>query len=101
MPQAWYHWQGEALILNLRVQPRASRNAVAGPHGNQLKIHLTAAPVDGKANSRLLKLLAGVFGVPNSRVELLSGFSSRSKRIRIIRPRRPRRLPDSLEAPEM
>jgi uncharacterized protein (TIGR00251 family) len=88
MSGAWYHWQDEALILNIRVQTRASRDAVAGPYGDQLKICLTAPPVDGAANRKLVRFLADVCDVPLKRIELLSGFSSRSKRLRIDRPKR-------------
>lgn len=83
----WYSWDGTALILHLRVQPRASRDEFAGVHGQQLKIRLTAPPVDGKANRTLLKFLAKSCGVPTAQVTLLSGESGRNKRVRIENPR--------------
>jgi uncharacterized protein (TIGR00251 family) len=83
----WYSWQGTALILSVRVQPRASRDELAGLHGQQLKVRLTAPPVDGKANQTLLKFLAKVFGVPVGQVTLLSGDSGRNKRVRVEKPR--------------
>lgn len=82
----WYQWQGDDLILQLRVQPRARRNEICAPQGEQLKIRLTAAPLDGKANQHLLRLLASVCGVAKNRVQLLSGDCSRNKRVRIERP---------------
>ncbi len=88
MSESWYRWQDDDLILSLRVQPRASRDEIAGRHGNHLKVRLTAPPVDGKANRHLLRFLARTFGVPNAQVELLSGQSGRTKKVRILGPRR-------------
>lgn len=85
----WYSWQGNSLTLNVRVQPRASRDEIAGVHGQQLKIRLTAPPVDGKANQTLLKFLAKTCGVPIGKVTLLSGETGRNKRVRIENPRYP------------
>jgi uncharacterized protein (TIGR00251 family) len=98
MSRPWYRWEGQALVLDIRVQPRASRDEVAGPSGDRLKIRLQAVPVDGKANQQLLKFLAGVCGVAKSAVKLLSGATSRNKRIRINHPRR---LPDGVCRPEV
>lgn len=83
----WHHWDREDLVLNVYIQPRASVDALDGTHGERLKIRLTAPPVDGKANSHLIRFLAKHFGVPRSHVRLISGESSRNKRIRIQRPR--------------
>jgi uncharacterized protein (TIGR00251 family) len=83
----WYQWDGEDLLLAVHVQPRASADSLEGTHGERLKIRLTAPPVDGKANSHLIRFLARHFGVPRRQVQLLSGESSRAKRIRIQRPR--------------
>jgi hypothetical protein len=91
MPQAlapqWYQWDGEDLVLALHVQPRASTDSLDGTHGDRLKIRLTAAPVDGKANSHLIRFLAKCFGVPRRQVQLLAGENGRAKRVRIQRPR--------------
>ncbi|HHH43032.1 MAG TPA: YggU family protein [Gammaproteobacteria bacterium] len=86
MPRAWYNWQGDVLVLNLRVQPGASRNEICEPVGEQLKIRLTSPPVDGKANQQLLAFLAKQCGVAKTRVKLLSGGSSRNKRVGIDGP---------------
>lgn len=93
---AWYRWQGEDLLLTLRLQPRASRDEIAGPYGDALKVRITAPPVDGKANAHLLRFLAELFDVAPSSVELLSGETGRDKRVRIARPRR---LPAEAEIP--
>ena len=84
---AWYRWQGEDLLLTLRIQPRASRDEIAGPYGEALKVRITAPPVDGKANAHLLRFLAELFGVPLASVELLGGETGRDKRVKISRPK--------------
>ena len=83
---AW-RWQGTDLILELHVQPRASRDEISGLHGERLKVRITAPPVDGAANSHLLAFLAKTFGVAKSQVILLAGESGREKRVRIEQPR--------------
>jgi hypothetical protein len=82
-----FHWDGEDLVLNVYIQPKASRDSLDGTHGERLKIRLTAPPVEGKANSHLIRFLAKHFGVPCRQVQLLSGERSRAKRVRIQRPR--------------
>ena len=84
---AFYHWQGETLVLQLYVQPRASRDELCGLHGDSLKIRITAPPADGKANLHLRKYLAKLFRVPISQVTLLRGISSRNKQFSIETPR--------------
>jgi uncharacterized protein (TIGR00251 family) len=83
----WYQWQGEDLVLQVHIQPRASKDELVGPHGNSLKVRITAPPVEGKANAHLIKFLAKTFGVAKSQVSLLSGETGRSKRLRIQGPR--------------
>lgn len=52
----WHRWEGDDLILHLRVQPKASKDALVGPYGDkEYKVTLTAPPVDGRANTHLLK----------------------------------------------
>lgn len=83
------------LVLDVRVQPRASRNEFAGLHAGRLKIRLTAPPADGKANKQLIRYLASTCGVAKSQVELLSGQTSRNKRVLIHRPKR---LPEGVKS---
>jgi uncharacterized protein len=86
---SWYRWDGDELILHLRVQPKASRDALVAPYGeDEYKVTLTAPPVDGKANAHLLKFIAKAFGLPRSRVVLESGAHSRSKCLRLKSPTR-------------
>lgn len=68
-------------LLKCRVQPRASRNAVAGICGEALKITLTAPPVDGKANQALLKFLSEILKLSPSGLRLTAGESSRNKTV--------------------
>jgi len=89
---AW-EWQGEDLVLRVRVQPKASRDEICGLQGEALKVRITAPPVDGKANTHLIKFLAKQFGVARSAVTLLSGETGRDKRLRIHAPAR---LPEGL-----
>ena len=78
-------WQqdGEALLLRVFVQPRASRNQFCGIHEGELKLRLTSPPVDGAANECCREFLAKQLKVPKSAVSLISGDSSRHKRLRI------------------
>ena len=68
-------------VLNLRIVPRASKNTILGRHGDALKIRLCAPPVDGAANAALIEFLAKTFSLPRSRIQLLSGQTSRTKRV--------------------
>jgi uncharacterized protein (TIGR00251 family) len=73
----------EGIVLNLHIQPRASKNEVCGVQDNALKIRLTSPPVDGAANKLCREFLADLFHVPKSAVEIISGETSRHKRVRI------------------
>jgi len=84
----WYRWDGEDLVLTIKVQPRASRDELAEPLGDALKVRITAPPVDGKANAHLIGFLAKTFGVAKSAVLLESGDTGRNKRLRVKKPRR-------------
>ena len=88
---AYFRWDGDDLILDCHLQPKASCDEFAGLHGERLKIRLSAPPVDGKANAHLLAFLGSAFGVAKSQVELVSGELNRHKRVRINQPKR---LPD-------
>ncbi len=79
----WIRADGDGVILCLHVQPGARKTEIAGFHGEALKIRLAAPPVDGKANASLIEFLARQLGVAKSAVELLSGETSRAKRVRV------------------
>jgi len=70
-------------IINLWVQPKASRNEVVGYQGEFLRIRVTAPPTGGLANRLCCQLLAETMGVASSRIEIVSGHSSRRKRVRV------------------
>lgn len=74
---------GDGVIIKIKVQPRASKNQLAGIMDDALRVRLTAPPVDGEANEACVKFLAIVFKVPRQRVELLSGHTGRQKMVRI------------------
>ncbi|MDH5394812.1 MAG: DUF167 family protein [Gammaproteobacteria bacterium] len=82
----FFRWEGNALVLNLYVQPNAKKDAFAGEYGDNLKVRITAQPIDNKANKHLLKFLAKSFSVPQSQITLLSGLTQRSKRVQILNP---------------
>jgi uncharacterized protein (TIGR00251 family) len=84
---SFYRWDGEDLILDCHLQPKASKDEFAGLHGDRLKIRLTAPPVEGKANAHLQAFLAKAFGVAKSQVSLASGELNQHKRLRIRTPR--------------
>ena len=71
------------VVLDLRVQPGAARTTVAGTYSEAIKVKVAAPPVDGRANAAVLRLIAEEFGVRPGQVALLSGESSRSKRVRV------------------
>jgi uncharacterized protein len=68
-------------ILDVYVQPGASRSGFAGMHGDRMKIRLAAPPVDGRANEALVEFLAEFFGVPRRHVRIAAGLKSRRKRV--------------------
>lgn len=87
MSATWYRWQSPTeLVLQVRVQPRASRDEIVGPHGEALKVRITAPPVEGRANEHLLRFLAAAFGVARRQVQLAQGAGSRVKRITVSSP---------------
>ena len=74
---------GTDWVLDVRVQPRASRTEFAGLFGDRLKVRLNAPPVDGRANAALLAFIADACELPKSRVSLDAGQAGRDKRIRL------------------
>jgi uncharacterized protein (TIGR00251 family) len=74
---------GDVVVIDAFVQPRAARTALAGIHGSSLKIKIGAPPVDDRANRALENFLARLVGVPPSQVLVVAGRSSRHKRIEI------------------
>lgn len=90
-----YYWQESTLILNVYVQPNARQEGFDGLHDGRLKLRISAPATDGKANQRLLALLADIFAVSKRSVELLKGEKSRNK---IVGIKQPGKLPDWIAA---
>ena len=69
------------MILELHVQPGASRSEFAGKHGERIKVRLAARAADGRANEALIEFLADYYKVPKRSVRIESGLRSRQKRV--------------------
>ncbi len=74
------------IILNVRVIPRASKDAIQGRMGDALKVRIQAPPVEGKANAYLVKFLSKYWKIPRASIKILSGETGRNKRLRISNP---------------
>ena len=68
-------------LIRVRVQPRSSRNEVTRYEGGVWWIHLTAPPVEGKANAALLEYLSDVLGIARTRLTLDRGHTARQKAV--------------------
>ena len=73
----------DGVLLSVKLQPRASANEVGAPLGNELRVKVTAPPVDAAANEALVRLLAERLDYPRSRVELVRGQTSRHKLVKL------------------
>jgi len=75
--------QSDGVLLSVKLQPRASVNEIGEALGNELRIKVTAPPVDAAANEALVKLLAQHLDCPRNRVELVRGHTSRHKTVKL------------------
>ncbi|AAP95683.1 YggU family protein [[Haemophilus] ducreyi] len=73
--------------LRIFLQPKASRDQIVGLHDNELKVAITAPPVDGAANAYLLKYLSKLFKVPKSSIVLEKGELQRHKQLFVPAPK--------------
>jgi uncharacterized protein (TIGR00251 family) len=73
----------EGVMLSIKLQPRASGNEIGEPLGDELRVKVSAPPVDSAANEALVRLLAEKLGCPRNRLELIRGQSSRHKVVMI------------------
>jgi uncharacterized protein len=80
---AWARDEAGGVVLEVLVQPRASRTKVVGEHDGRLKIQLAAPPVDGEANAALVEFLAGELGVRKADVAIVRGDTGRRKTVRV------------------
>ncbi|WP_314722149.1 DUF167 family protein YggU [Haemophilus pittmaniae] len=77
----------EGLRLHILLQPKASKDQILGLHGDELKISITAPPIDGQANAYLVKFLSKLFKVPKSTIILEKGELNRHKQVWIPAPK--------------
>ncbi|MGI5865959.1 MAG: DUF167 domain-containing protein [Syntrophaceticus schinkii] len=80
---SWVTSFSEGARIQVRVQPRASRNEITGIRGDCLRIKLTAPPVDGEANKRLTKFLGQVLRCGSGRIKIARGATGRCKLLEI------------------
>ena len=73
----------DSLILKIKVEPRSSRSGIVGQYGDAIKVKLTSPPVDGRANTELIEILAKEYGIRKKDVEIISGFNSKNKLVRL------------------
>ena len=77
----------DGLVLRLYIQPKASRDSIVGLHGDEVKVAITAPPVDGQANSHLIKYLAKQFKVAKGQVQIVRGELGRHKTVTVHAPK--------------
>lgn len=75
--------QADGVSLAIKLQPRASASEIGEPLGAELRVKVTAPPVDAKANEALLCLLAEQFDCPRRAAQLLRGHTSRHKVVKL------------------
>jgi uncharacterized protein (TIGR00251 family) len=73
----------DGVTLAIKLQPRASKNEIGEPQGSELRIRVTAPPVDAAANEALLRLLVDALDCPRGQVVLIRGHTARRKIVRI------------------
>lgn len=82
----WLKSHAEGAWLRVVVVPNASHSAIAGLHGDALRIRVAAVPVDGRANDALLEYLARALDVPRRALRLDAGHGTRAKRVVVAQP---------------
>jgi uncharacterized protein (TIGR00251 family) len=80
---AFLRAQPDGILLSVKVQPRATKNQISGAQGNELKIQVTAPPVDSAANEALVEFLAEKFDCGRNRIEIVRGHKSRHKTVKL------------------
>ena len=74
----------DGVTFKIKVQPGAGKNEIVGVQGDALKIKINAPPVKGKANKALIDFLVKQLGVKKSEVEIISGHTSKIKKIKVL-----------------
>jgi uncharacterized protein len=80
---AFLRAQPDGVLLSVKLQPRASVNEIGEALGSELRIKVTAPPVDAAANEALLKILAQQLNCPRNRVDIVRGHTSRHKTVKL------------------
>ena len=74
---------GNDIIVKAKIVPGSSKNKIVGVYNDTIKIAVTAPPVEGKANKKCIAYLAKYFDVAKSKIEIISGQTSKNKLIKI------------------
>ena len=85
---SFFAWDGEVLILNILGKPSSAKDAIGKPKGTQLKISVTAAPVNGRATDHMLRYLAPLFDVAVADIDVVFGRENVNKQLRIKAPKK-------------
>ena len=80
---AFLRAQPDGVLLSVKLQPRASANEIGEALGGELRIKVTAPPVEAAANEALLKILAQQLHCPRNRVDIVRGHTSRHKVVKL------------------
>ena len=83
---SFFAWDGDVLVVNILGKPSASKDAIGKPKGTQLKVSVTAKPLDGKATDHMVRFLAPLFGVQCADIEVVFGQENVNKQLRIKAP---------------
>jgi len=75
--------KGNDIVVKVKIVPGSSKNKIVGVYNDALKISITAPPVEGKANKKCIAYLAKYFDVAKSKIEIISGQTSKNKLIKI------------------
>jgi uncharacterized protein (TIGR00251 family) len=73
----------DGILLSVKLQPRASADTILGPLGNELRVKVTAPPVDSAANEALVRFLAEVLDCPRNHIQMVRGHTSRHKILKL------------------
>lgn len=85
---SFFRWDGDTLVVNILGKPAAAKDAVGKPKGPQLKVSVTAQPLNGRATDHMVRFLAPLFGVAVRDIEVVFGRESIHKQLRIHAPSR-------------
>jgi uncharacterized protein (TIGR00251 family) len=80
---AFLRVQADSILLSIKLQPKASANEIGDPLGNELRMKVTAPPVDAAANEALVRLVAETLDCPRNCIELVRGHTSRHKVVKV------------------